>query len=97
MKLTLNRSTRALNTARTVTLGALVAGAALLASCGGGSQVQTFNAARVERMAARERMMAGGVLAKDTHGQTVRFAPPIVISQPDLHHAIDVFESALRP
>ena len=40
--------------------------------------------------------MAGGVLAKDTHGQTVRFAPPIVISEADLHHAIDVFEGALR-
>jgi ornithine--oxo-acid transaminase len=44
-----------------------------------------------------ERMMAAGVLAKDTHGQTVRFAPPIVISEDDLHHAIDVFEQALRP
>jgi ornithine--oxo-acid transaminase len=43
-----------------------------------------------------ERMMAGGVLAKDTHGQTVRFAPPIVIDEADLHHAIDVFEDALR-
>jgi ornithine--oxo-acid transaminase len=44
-----------------------------------------------------ERMMAAGVLAKDTHGQTVRFAPPIVISADDLHHALDVFERALRP
>jgi ornithine--oxo-acid transaminase len=44
-----------------------------------------------------ERMMAGGVLAKDTHGQTVRFAPPIVIAEADLHHAIDVFEQALQP
>jgi ornithine--oxo-acid transaminase len=44
-----------------------------------------------------ERMMAAGVLAKDTHGQTVRFAPPIVITEADLHHALDVFEQALRP
>jgi ornithine--oxo-acid transaminase len=44
-----------------------------------------------------ERMMAGGVLAKDTHGQTVRFAPPIVIAEADLHHAIDVFEQSLQP
>ena len=43
-----------------------------------------------------ERMMAAGVLAKDTHGQTVRFAPPIVISEADLHAAIDVFERALQ-
>ena len=44
MKLTLNRSKRA---ARRFTLGALVGGTALLASCGGGSKVQTFNASRV--------------------------------------------------
>ena len=44
-----------------------------------------------------ERMMAAGVLAKDTHGQTVRFAPPIVIAEADLQHAMDVFEQSLRP
>jgi ornithine--oxo-acid transaminase len=44
-----------------------------------------------------ERMMAAGVLAKDTHGQTVRLAPPIVISEADLEHAIDVLEQALVP
>ena len=43
-----------------------------------------------------ERMMAAGVLAKDTHGQTVRFAPPIVIEQADLEHAIDVLEQVLQ-
>jgi len=42
-----------------------------------------------------ERMMAEGVLAKDTHGQTVRFAPPIVIDVADLEHAVDVFERVL--
>ena len=42
-----------------------------------------------------ERMMAAGVLAKDTHGQTVRFAPPIVIEESELEHALDVFEGAL--
>ena len=42
-----------------------------------------------------ERMMALGVLAKDTHGQTVRFAPPIVIDEADLEHAIDVLEQVL--
>ncbi|MDQ1512227.1 MAG: ornithine--oxo-acid transaminase, partial [Microbacteriaceae bacterium] len=42
-----------------------------------------------------ERMMAAGVLAKDTHGQTVRFAPPIVIDEADLERALDVFEAAL--
>ena len=43
-----------------------------------------------------ERMMAAGVLAKDTHGQTVRFAPPIVIEQADLEHAINVLEQVLQ-
>jgi len=42
-----------------------------------------------------ERMMAEGVLAKDTHGQTVRFAPPIVIDEADLERAVDVFERVL--
>jgi ornithine--oxo-acid transaminase len=42
-----------------------------------------------------ERMMAEGVLAKDTHGQTVRLAPPIVIDEADLEHAIDVLERVL--
>lgn len=42
-----------------------------------------------------ERMMARGVLAKDTHGQTVRLAPPIVVDEQDLEHALDVLESGL--
>jgi ornithine--oxo-acid transaminase len=41
------------------------------------------------------RLMAAGVLAKDTHGQTVRLAPPIVIDEADLDHALDVFERVL--
>ncbi len=28
--------------------------------------------------------MARGVLAKDTHGSTIRLAPPLVISEADL-------------
>ena len=28
-----------------------------------------------------EKLMARGVLAKDTHGSTIRLAPPIVISE----------------
>ncbi|MEV0591119.1 ornithine--oxo-acid transaminase [Nonomuraea cavernae] len=34
-------------------------------------------------------LMARGVLAKDTHGSTVRLAPPIVISEEDLLWAVD--------
>ncbi len=41
-------------------------------------------------------MMARGVLAKDTHGATVRLAPPLVISEEDLDHAVDVLAEVLR-
>jgi ornithine--oxo-acid transaminase len=36
-----------------------------------------------------EGLLRRGVLAKDTHGNTVRFAPPIVIEEPDLRWAVD--------
>ena len=42
--------------------------------------------------------MAKGVLAKDTHETTVRFAPPLVITKDDIDWAIErikpVFEKA---
>lgn len=45
-----------------------------------------------------EKLMAKGVLAKDTHEKTVRFAPPLVISKVDIDWAMErikpVFESA---
>lgn len=43
-----------------------------------------------------EALLAGGVLAKDTHERTVRFAPPLVIDEADLDHALDVIEATLR-
>jgi ornithine--oxo-acid transaminase len=42
-----------------------------------------------------ERLMAAGVLAKDTHGSTIRLAPPLVISQEDLDWSIDQLEKAI--
>ena len=36
-----------------------------------------------------ERLLARGVLAKDTHGSTIRLAPPLTISTEDLHLATD--------
>lgn len=36
-----------------------------------------------------------GVLAKDTHGSTIRLAPPIVITEAQLHHGLDQLELAL--
>jgi ornithine--oxo-acid transaminase len=42
-----------------------------------------------------ERLAGLGVLAKDTHGKTIRLAPPLVITEGDLHWAIDRIEEAL--
>ncbi|HWM74480.1 MAG TPA: aminotransferase class III-fold pyridoxal phosphate-dependent enzyme, partial [Nocardioides sp.] len=36
-----------------------------------------------------EALMARGVLAKDTHGSTIRLAPPLVISPEDLVWGLD--------
>jgi ornithine--oxo-acid transaminase len=38
---------------------------------------------------ACERLAARGVLAKDTHGSTIRLAPPLMISEADLDWAVD--------
>ncbi|WP_214105318.1 ornithine--oxo-acid transaminase [Acrocarpospora catenulata] len=43
-----------------------------------------------------EAMMRQGVLAKDTHGSTIRLAPPLVISAADLDWAVDRLELALK-
>ncbi|MFZ2964927.1 MAG: ornithine--oxo-acid transaminase [Rhodoglobus sp.] len=42
-----------------------------------------------------ERLMARGVLAKDTHGSTIRLAPPIVIEPEELDWAIEQLEGVL--
>jgi ornithine--oxo-acid transaminase len=36
------------------------------------------------------------VLAKDTHRSTIRLAPPLVISEAQLHHGLDQLELVLR-
>ncbi|GAA5182948.1 ornithine--oxo-acid transaminase [Rugosimonospora acidiphila] len=38
---------------------------------------------------ATERLLARGVLAKDTHGSTIRLAPPLVITSDEVHWAVD--------
>lgn len=43
-----------------------------------------------------ERLLARGVLAKDTHGSTIRLAPPLTITEADLDLATDHLEHALR-
>jgi ornithine--oxo-acid transaminase len=43
-----------------------------------------------------ERLLARGVLTKDTHGSTIRLSPPLVISEGDLHRGLDALEQVLR-
>jgi ornithine--oxo-acid transaminase len=38
---------------------------------------------------ACERLAAAGVLAKDTHGSTIRLAPPLVITEDEIHWLVD--------
>jgi ornithine--oxo-acid transaminase len=45
---------------------------------------------------ACERLAERGVLAKDTHGSTIRLAPPLVISGTDLDWALDRVEEIVR-
>lgn len=42
-----------------------------------------------------EQLMERGVLVKDTHGSTIRIAPPLVISKEDLDWGLDQLRSAL--
>lgn len=43
-----------------------------------------------------EALMARGVLAKDTHGSTIRLAPPLVISEEDLIWGLDQLAEVVR-
>jgi ornithine--oxo-acid transaminase len=44
---------------------------------------------------ASERLMGRGVLVKDTHGSTIRLAPPIVVAAEDLDWMADQLEAVL--
>ena len=43
-----------------------------------------------------EALMARGVLAKDTHGSTIRLAPPIVVSADDIDWAVEQLAAVLE-
>lgn len=43
-----------------------------------------------------ERLATRGVLAKDTHGSTIRLSPPLVISDADLTAGLDTLADVLR-
>jgi ornithine--oxo-acid transaminase len=45
---------------------------------------------------ACERLMAAGVLAKDTHGSTIRLAPPLVLTGDDVNFAVDRLAEIVR-
>ena len=45
---------------------------------------------------ASERLMRKGVLAKDTHGSTLRLAPPLVVTEPEIDTAVDALAEILR-
>ena len=45
---------------------------------------------------ACEQLAGRGILAKDTHGSTIRLAPPLVISEQDLDWAVDQLEEIVR-
>jgi len=46
--------------------------------------------------AACEAMLAEGVLVKDTHGSTIRFAPPLTITEEEIDIAVDALAQVLR-
>ncbi|MEU8662528.1 ornithine--oxo-acid transaminase, partial [Actinoplanes philippinensis] len=45
---------------------------------------------------ACERLAQRGVLAKDTHGSTIRLAPPLVVTEEDLDHALAQLAAVLQ-
>ena len=45
---------------------------------------------------ASRRLLACGVLVKDTHGSTVRIAPPLVIEEPEVELLVDAFRTILH-
>ena len=47
-----------------------------------------FDAATISARAVCERLMAGGILSKDTHDTVVRFAPPLTITAEQVDEAL---------
>ena len=51
--------------------------------------------ARVSARAVVDRLLARGILSKDTHGTVVRIAPPLVIARKDLAWAVSEIAATL--
>jgi ornithine--oxo-acid transaminase len=45
---------------------------------------------------ASHRLLERGVLVKDTHGSTVRIAPPLVVTDADIEILLEAFAAILR-
>ncbi len=43
-----------------------------------------------------ERLMHRGILAKDTHGSTIRLAPPLVVTEDEVGLLVDAVADALQ-
>ncbi|MCK7622979.1 ornithine--oxo-acid transaminase [Streptomyces sp. RS10V-4] len=54
-----------------------------------------INPSRGDGRAVCERLLARGVLAKETHGATIRIAPPLVISKEDLDWGLEQLREVL--
>jgi len=42
------------------------------------------------------KMAENGLLAKPTHGHIIRFAPPLVITEPELREAIAIIRDSIK-
>jgi ornithine--oxo-acid transaminase len=78
-------------------LASLVDAGLLVATRGAGLWAGLdVDASRMSGRELCERLLRLGVLAKDTHGATIRLAPPLVIDADDLDLAVDRLTRALR-
>ncbi|MBL1091759.1 MULTISPECIES: ornithine--oxo-acid transaminase [Streptomyces] len=78
-------------------LGLLVAGGAVDAVRGRGLWAGVdINPSRGTGRAVSEQLMARGVLVKDTHGATIRLAPPLMISKEDLDWGLERLRGVLE-
>lgn len=77
-------------------LNVLVGGGAVTAVRGRGLWAGVdIDPARGTGREISEKMMERGVLVKDTHGSTIRIAPPLVISKEDLDWGLEQLRSVL--
>jgi len=55
-----------------------------------------IDAAKMPARRVVDRLLARGILSKDTHGTVVRIAPPLNVAQADLAWAVGELREALR-